>query len=89
MENVFIITGVILFITTLLTIFLVKEDFQPVEKRDLLTTKEIFSKMDHVLVLIGLFVTTLILQLGIIKYQPNLNAIYSILKWPYRECIIC
>ncbi len=33
MENVFIITGVILFITTLLTIFLVKEDFQPVEKR--------------------------------------------------------
>ncbi|MGC3088830.1 MFS transporter, partial [Enterococcus faecalis] len=65
MENVFIITGVILFITTLLTIFLVKEDFQPVEKKDLLTTKEIFSKMDLVSVLIGLFVTSLILQLGI------------------------
>ena len=44
MENVFIITGVILFITTLLTIFLVKEDFQPVEKKDLLTTKEILVR---------------------------------------------
>ena len=73
MENVFIITGVILFITTLLTIFLVKEDFQPVEKKDLLTTKEIFSKMDHVSVLIGLFVTTLILQLGITSISPILT----------------
>ncbi|MGH2162189.1 MFS transporter, partial [Enterococcus faecalis] len=42
MENVFIITGVILFITTLLTIFLVKKEFQPVEKKHLLTTKGIF-----------------------------------------------
>lgn len=64
---------VILFITTLLTIFLVKEDFQPVEKKDLLTTKEIFSKMDHVSVLIGLFVTTLILQLGITSISPILT----------------
>ena len=54
-------------------IFLVKEDFQPVEKKDLLTTKEIFSKMDHVSVLIGLFVTTLILQLGITSISPILT----------------
>lgn len=44
MENVFIITGIVLFITTLLTIFMVKEDFQPIEKKDLLSTKEIFQK---------------------------------------------
>ncbi|MGK0552486.1 multidrug efflux MFS transporter [Enterococcus faecalis] len=73
MENVFIITGVILLVTTLLTIFLVKEDFQPVEKKDLLQTKEIFAQMDHVSVLIGLFVTTLILQLGITSISPILT----------------
>ncbi|WP_206911533.1 multidrug resistance protein [Enterococcus sp. DIV0840] len=73
MENVFIITGVVLLITTLLTIFMVKEDFQPVEKKDLLSTKEIFSKMDHVSILIGLFITTLILQIGVTSISPILT----------------
>ncbi|MBM9834638.1 MFS transporter, partial [Enterococcus faecalis] len=41
MKNVFIITGVVLLITLLLTIFLVQEDFEPVEKGDLLSIKEI------------------------------------------------
>ncbi len=33
MENVFLITGALLMITTVLTIFLVKEDFHPIEKK--------------------------------------------------------
>lgn len=72
MENVFLITGVLLLVTTLLTIFLVKEDFQPVEKNDMISTKEIFAKMDHLSILIGLFVTTLILQIGITTISPIL-----------------
>lgn len=73
MENVFIITGFMLLITTLLTIFMVKEDFEPIEKKDLLSTKEIFSKIDHLSILVGLFVTTLILQIGVTSISPILT----------------
>lgn len=73
MENVFIITGAVLFITTLLTIFMVKEDFHPVEKKDLLSTRAIFGKMDQLPILIGLFVTTLILQIGVTSISPILT----------------
>ncbi|AUB52255.1 MULTISPECIES: multidrug efflux MFS transporter [Enterococcus] len=73
MENVFLITGGLLLITTILTIFMVKEDFQPVEKKDMISTKEVFAKMDHFSVLVGLFVTTLILQLGITTISPILT----------------
>ncbi|MGC6767021.1 multidrug efflux MFS transporter [Enterococcus sp. LJL51] len=73
MENVFIITGFVLLITTLLTIFMVKEDFEPVEKKDLLSTKEVFSRVNHLSILIGLFVTTLILQVGVTSISPILT----------------
>ena len=73
MENVFIITGAVLLVTTILTIFLVKEDFHPVEKKDLVSTKEIFSKMDHFSILVGLFITTLILQIGVTSIRPILT----------------
>lgn len=73
MENVFLITGGLLLITTMLTIFLVKEDFHPIEKKDLISTKELFSKMDHFSILVGLFVTTLILQIGITTISPILT----------------
>lgn len=73
MENVFLITGLVLLVTTLLTIFLVKEDFTPVSKHELISTKEIFEKMNHVSILIGLFVTTLILQLGVTSISPVLT----------------
>ncbi|WP_424684885.1 multidrug efflux MFS transporter [Enterococcus sp.] len=73
MENVFIITGTVLLITTLLTIFFVKEDFQPVDKTDMLTTKEILGKISNLQVLIGLFATSLILQVGVTSISPILT----------------
>ncbi len=73
MKNVFIITGTILLITALLTIFMVKEDFTPVEKKEMLSTKEIFAKMENVQILVGLFVTSLILQVGITSISPILT----------------
>lgn len=73
MQNVFIITGLFLLITTLLTIFMVEENFKPVEKTDMVSTKEIFGKMDHLSILIGLFITTLILQVGITSISPILT----------------
>ncbi|MFC4696894.1 multidrug efflux MFS transporter [Enterococcus aquimarinus] len=73
MKNVFIITGMILFITLLLTIFLVKETFEPVEKKDLMSTKEILGQSTRRSVLFGLFFTSLILQLGMTSISPILT----------------
>lgn len=73
MKNVFIITGVVLLITLLLTIFLVQEDFEPVEKGDLLSIKEIFGQIKNMQLLVGLFITSLILQLGVTSISPILT----------------
>lgn len=73
LENVFLITGSILFICMLLTIFLVQENFQPVKKGDMMSMREIAHKIDHMPILIGLFITTLILQLGITSISPILT----------------
>lgn len=73
MKNVFIITGIILFVTLLLTIFFVKEKFEPVEKKDLMSTKEVLSQSSRRSVLFGLFLTSLILQLGMTSISPILT----------------
>lgn len=73
MENVFIITGIVLLITTILTIVLVKEDFTPIKKTEMASMKEIFGQMENFQVLIGLFVTSLILQVGITSISPILT----------------
>lgn len=72
-RNVFIITGVLLLITTILTILFVKEDFKPVERHEIMTTRQVFQKIDNVPILIGLFITTLILQMGINSISPILT----------------
>lgn len=73
MENVFIITGVVLLITTILTIVLVKEDFTPIKKTEMAPIKDIFAQMENFQILIGLFVTSLILQIGITSISPILT----------------
>lgn len=73
MENVFIITGSVLLITTILTIVLVKEDFTPIKKTEMASIKEIFAQMENFQILIGLFVTSLILQIGITSISPILT----------------
>ncbi len=72
-KNVFIVTGTILLINTVLTIFFVKEDFKPIEKKNMLSTKEVFKLVKNPSVLIGLFVTSLILQIGITSISPILT----------------
>ncbi len=72
-QNVFIVTGVILMITTILTIFFVKEDFKPIPRKNMLSTKEVFKAIKEPYILIGLFVSTLILQVGITSISPILT----------------
>ena len=72
-KNVFLITGTVLLINTVLTIFFVHEEFTPVEKKNLISTKELFKKVDKPTLLFGLFATTLILQIGITSISPILT----------------
>lgn len=73
MENVFLITGSILLLVTLLTVFFVKEDFTPIEKVDLLTTKQVFERVPNQQILYGLFITSFILQLTVQSVSPILT----------------
>ncbi|MCJ1996902.1 multidrug efflux MFS transporter [Lactococcus piscium] len=73
MENVFLITGSILLLVTILTIFFVKEDFTPIEKVDLLTTKQVFERVPNQQILYGLFITSFILQLTVQSVSPILT----------------
>ncbi|WP_270279681.1 multidrug efflux MFS transporter [Vagococcus bubulae] len=72
-KNVFLVTGSILFVTTLLTIFFIHEDFEPVEKKDMMSTKDVFKSVKQPKVLIGLFITTAIIQIGMTSISPILT----------------
>ncbi|MGX7232677.1 multidrug efflux MFS transporter [Enterococcus italicus] len=73
MRSVFMITGVVLFITVLLTIYMVQEDFIPVKKQHMVPMVDIFKQMKNVQIIFGLFVTSLILQLGVTSISPILT----------------
>jgi MFS family permease len=51
----------------------VKEDFKPVPKKNMMSTKEVFESVENKSILIGLFITTLILQVGITSISPILT----------------
>ncbi|CAI3290240.1 multidrug efflux MFS transporter [Enterococcus cecorum] len=72
-RNVFLITGTVLLITLILTVTMVKEDFKPVHKQEMLSLKELLAKMHNVQLLFGLFVTSLIIQVGITSISPILT----------------
>lgn len=72
-KNVFLVTGSILFVTTMLTIFFIHEDFEPVERKDMVSTKEVFQSVKQPKVLIGLFITTAIIQIGMTSISPILT----------------
>ena len=72
-KNVFLVTGSILFVTTMLTIFFIHEDFEPVERKDMASTKEVFQSVKQPKVLIGLFITTAIIQIGMTSISPILT----------------
>lgn len=69
-KNVFLITGGVLLLATFLTIFFVREDFTPPAKGELLSTKEILSRIPSKQILFGLFVTTFILQIATQSIEP-------------------
>ncbi|CAM3162885.1 multidrug efflux MFS transporter [Lactococcus hircilactis] len=70
MSNVFIIVGVLLFVDAVLTVFLVHENFEPIAKKDMLSTKEVINQVSNKHVLVGLMITCFILQISSQSIEP-------------------
>ena len=72
MRGTFLLVGVILFICCLLTIFSLRDNFQPIERGDMMTLSQVFAKIPSKSMLIGLFVTSMIIQISAQLIAPML-----------------
>lgn len=71
-RNVFLMVGVFLFLAAILTIFFIKEDFQPVPKEKALPTKELFTSVKYPYLLFNLFATSFVIQVAAQSVGPIL-----------------
>lgn len=72
-RNVFLLVGFLLLIVSILTTFMIEEDFRPVAKIDTCSTKELFDRIKDRQMLIGLFVTSMIIQISVQSVSPILT----------------
>lgn len=72
MRGTFLLVGLILFICCLLTVFDLRENFQPIEKGEMMTLSQVFAKIPSKSMLIGLFVTSMIIQISAQSIAPML-----------------
>lgn len=70
MSNVFLIVGGLLAVATVLTIFFVHENFEPIPKGEMLSSREIINRVSNKQILFGLFVTTFIIQVTSQSIEP-------------------
>lgn len=71
-RNVFLLIGGFLFLAAILTIFFIKEDFQPVAKEKAIPTKEVFSSFKYPRLLVNLFLTSFVIQFSAQSIGPIL-----------------
>lgn len=71
-RNVFLFVGALLFLVTLLTIFFVEEEVEPVTKEEQLPTLKVFQSVKDGRILIGLFITSMIIQISAQSVSPIL-----------------
>jgi len=71
-RNVFLLVGAFLFLAAILTIFFIKEDFQPVAKEKAIPTKEVFSSFKYPRLLVNLFLTSFVIQFSAQSIGPIL-----------------
>ena len=69
----FFITGIILFFVFLLSLFFVDEKFVPVKKENMVSAKQIFKDLKYPHVVIGMFVTTMIIQASNNSISPIIS----------------
>ncbi|WP_288529706.1 multidrug efflux MFS transporter [uncultured Secundilactobacillus sp.] len=68
----FFITGALLLSVFILSYYFVKETFEPVTKENMLSGKEVIGAIRHPKLIIGMFVTTLIIQASNTSISPIL-----------------
>ena len=71
-RNVFLMVGGFLFLAAILTIFFIKEDFQPVPKEKALPTKELFTSVKYPYLLFNVFATSFVIQVAAQSVGPIL-----------------
>ncbi|MFV0557875.1 MAG: multidrug efflux MFS transporter [Enterococcus sp.] len=69
----FLITASILFLVFLLSLFFVHEEFTPIEKKDMQPAKEIFAQIKHPKLILGMFITTMIIQASNNSISPIIS----------------
>lgn len=72
-RNVFLLVGLLLLIASLLTIFFIEEDFTPISRQDALSTSGLLAKIKDRQMLLGLFITSMIVQISAQSVAPILT----------------
>ncbi|BDR56744.1 MFS transporter [Xylocopilactobacillus apis] len=70
LRHTFFVTGFGLFLVFLVTIIFIKEDFHPQKKESMPSGKEFFAKLANRNLVIGLFITTMIIQMVNLSINP-------------------
>lgn len=73
LRPVFFITATVLFICFLLTLFCVREQFTPVQKKDMLHARQVFASLKSPKLILSLFITTMIIQVATGSIAPILT----------------
>lgn len=72
-RSAFLVTGVMMFATFLMTLFCVHETFTPVKKDELVPTKQVFKQLRYPHLIWGLFITTLVIQAASMSVTPIIS----------------
>lgn len=73
LRPVFFITTTVLFLCFVLTLLLIREQFTPVNKKEMLHAREVISSLKNPKLVLSLFVTTLIIQVATGSIAPILT----------------
>lgn len=73
LRPVFLITASVLFLCFLLTLFFIREQFVPVNKKEMLRARAVFASLKSPRLVLSLFITTLIIQVATGSIAPILT----------------
>lgn len=73
LRMVFFITAIVLFLCFLLTLVCIRENFVPVPKKEMLHAKEVLASLKNPRLVLGLFITTMIIQVATGSIAPILT----------------
>ena len=73
LRPVFFITAFVLFLCFIMTLYFIREQFMPVNKKDMLNRKQVFASLKNPKLVLCLFITTMIIQVATGSIAPILT----------------